>query len=70
VDREKLLIVDFKTNRPPPRSPSEVAPAYLRQMALYKALLSEVYPGREVRCGLLWTQEARLMTADPSLLNT
>ena len=70
VDREKLLIVDFKTNRPPPRTPSEVAPAYLRQMALYKALLSEVYPGREVRCGLLWTQEARLMMVDPSLLNT
>jgi ATP-dependent helicase/nuclease subunit A len=34
--------------------------AYLRQMAAYRALLGKVYPGRQVRAALLWTQGPRL----------
>jgi ATP-dependent helicase/nuclease subunit A len=42
--------------------------AYLRQMAAYKALLRRIYPGRAVRCGLLWTKGPRLMMLDEALL--
>ncbi|MFQ5984664.1 MAG: double-strand break repair helicase AddA [Alphaproteobacteria bacterium] len=61
VDDDAVLIVDFKTNRPPPPSEAEVPPAYLKQMAAYRAVLSEIYPDRPVRCALLWTEGPLLM---------
>ena len=38
-----------------------MAPAYLAQMAAYRALLQVLYPGRTVSCALIWTDGARLM---------
>ena len=46
VSEREVLIVDYKTNRPPPRSAADVALAYRRQLALYRALLAGIYPGR------------------------
>ena len=40
VSDSEVLIVDYKTNRPPPQSTSDVALAYRRQLALYRALLA------------------------------
>ena len=51
-----------------PSEPDQVPVGYLRQMAAYRALLRRIYPGRAVRCGLLWTQEPRLMMLDEALL--
>jgi ATP-dependent helicase/nuclease subunit A len=67
-DRE-VLIVDYKTNRPPPASADRVALAYRRQLALYRALLQEIYPGRPVRAFLLWTAAPRLMEIDAKTLD-
>ncbi|MBI1985415.1 MAG: double-strand break repair helicase AddA, partial [Rhodospirillales bacterium] len=36
VTDETVIVVDFKTNRPPPEKEDDVAPAYLRQMAAYR----------------------------------
>ena len=55
VSATEVLIVDYKTNRPPPDSADGVALAYRRQLALYRALLQQIYPGRTVRAFLLWT---------------
>jgi ATP-dependent helicase/nuclease subunit A len=60
-DRE-VLVVDFKTNRPPPADPAGVPLLYRRQMALYQALLRGIYPQHAVRCLLLWTDGPRLMS--------
>lgn len=70
VDAERVLIVDFKTNRPPPLHPSGVPGVYLRQMAAYRALLQRIYPEREVRCALLWTDGPRLMELAPAALES
>ena len=64
-----VLVADYKTNRPPPRDPADVAPAYLRQMALYRAVLSRIWPGRRVDCALVWTDGPRLMPLGPDLLD-
>jgi ATP-dependent helicase/nuclease subunit A len=64
VTGEEILIVDFKTNRPPPESIKNVPPAYVRQMKIYAGLMREIYPGRTVRTALLWTDGARLMEID------
>jgi ATP-dependent helicase/nuclease subunit A len=66
---DRILIADFKTNRPPPERVADVAPLYLRQMAAYRALLSAMHPGRTVACALVWTYAARLMVLPPDLLD-
>jgi ATP-dependent helicase/nuclease subunit A len=68
VDRNRVLVVDFKTLRPPPSTEAEVAPVYLRQLALYRAALARIYPGHEIRCALLWTEGPRLMPISPERL--
>ena len=68
VEEDRVLIVDFKTLRPPPATEVEVAPIYLRQLALYKAALGEIFPGHEIRCALLWTEGPRLMPISPERL--
>jgi ATP-dependent helicase/nuclease subunit A len=65
---DEVLIVDYKSDREAPSEPDQVPVAYLRQMAAYQALLRRIYPGRAVRCGLLWTQGPRLMMLDEALL--
>jgi ATP-dependent helicase/nuclease subunit A len=61
-------IVDFKSNRPPAMQPEQVSPQYLRQLALYRAAVSRIYPGRTVACYLLWSAVPRLMPIPDALL--
>jgi len=69
VSEHEVLIVDYKTNRPPPAEVSQVPLAYRRQLALYRALLSDLYPGRPVRAFLLWTSAPQLMELDARMLD-
>ncbi len=66
---DEVLVVDYKTNRPPPRRQEDVAPAYGRQMAIYRDLLRRIYPDRPVRSALLWTEGPRLMPLDDRWLD-
>ena len=61
VTQTSVLIADFKTNRPAPRRIEEVPPAYLRQLALYRAVLAKLYPDKAVRAALIWTEVPDLM---------
>ena len=69
VGAEAVLVADFKTNRPPPARVEDVAPLYLRQMATYRAVLRQVYPGRAIRCALVWTHAPALMELPGALLD-
>ena len=68
VTPEAVLVVDYKTHRPPPKSVEAVPAVYLRQMAAYRAALSRIYPDRPVRCALLWTDGPRLMPLDDATI--
>jgi len=57
----KVLIVDYKTNRPAPASLAEVPAAYILQLALYRALLKPLYPGHEIAAALLFTETPLLI---------
>lgn len=61
VTPTEVLVLDFKTNRPPPHTLEGVAQVYLNQMAAYRALLQGNWPNKRVRCALLWTDGPRLM---------
>ena len=69
VTADAVMIVDYKTNRPPPQLEADVPPLYLRQMAAYRAALARVYPDRPVACALLWTDGPRLMPLSSWLLD-
>jgi ATP-dependent helicase/nuclease subunit A len=64
VTPEKILIVDYKTNRAPPADSKDIPLVYIRQMQGYAALLREIYPGRTVACALIWTDGPVLMPVD------
>ena len=68
VTPERVLIVDYKTNREPPAAVAGVPVAYLRQMAAYRALLAAIYPDRPVECALVWTATATVMELPSALL--
>ena len=68
VTDEEVLIVDYKTLRPAPRSEAEVPAIYLDQLAAYVAAVEAIYPGRRVRAALLWTDGPRLMQMSPAAL--
>ncbi len=58
---DEVWIVDYKTNRPPPANVAGIPPAYRQQLAEYRTILRDIYPGKNVRSFLLWTYKAELM---------
>ncbi|WP_372622442.1 double-strand break repair helicase AddA [Falsiroseomonas sp.] len=70
VAPDRVLVLDYKTNRPPPLTFDQVPALYLRQMAAYRAVLRLAYPGRAVECVLVWTYGARFMRLPGELLDT
>jgi ATP-dependent helicase/nuclease subunit A len=69
VTPNTVLVVDYKTNRPPPSVVTDVDPAYLDQMALYRGLLAQVFPSHRIEAALIWTHAARLMPLPNDLLD-
>jgi ATP-dependent helicase/nuclease subunit A len=69
---DRVLVVDFKTNRPSPERVEDADRAYLRQMALYAAVLGEVFGagvgGRRIEAALVWTDGPKLMPIPENLL--
>ncbi len=61
VTDNEVLIVDYKTLRPAPKDESQVPAAYLSQLAAYRDAVKAVYPGKAVRCALLWTEGPALL---------
>ena len=68
VTASEVMIIDYKTNRPPPLEIDGVAPAYLYQLAAYALALQEIYPGHQLRAALLWTDGPRLMEIPAEML--
>jgi len=60
VAGDAVLIADYKSDRTVPASLDEVEP-YVAQLALYRAVLSRLYPGKTVRAALVFTEGPRLV---------
>jgi len=69
VTKTAVLIGDFKTNRPAPRRIEDVPHTYVRQLALYRAVLAKLYPERPLRAALIWTEVPDLMELSGELLD-
>lgn len=68
VGSDRVLAVDYKSNRLVPQSPEAVPEGILRQMGAYAALLTQIYPDRKVEVAILWTATARLMPLPRALV--
>jgi len=68
VTETDVLIIDFKTDRPPPKTADKVGASYLLQMAAYRAVLRKAYPGHTIRAALVWTDGPALMPLPADLL--
>ncbi len=66
---DEIWIIDYKTGRLPPARAEETPRHYLRQMALYRHLLAAMYPGKPIRCALLWTAPAQITELPEALLD-
>lgn len=62
VGKERVLIVDFKTNAAVPETEEETPESILRQMGAYLEIMQGIYPDRHVDVAVLWTTTGNLMT--------
>ncbi|HWE99620.1 MAG TPA: double-strand break repair helicase AddA [Caulobacteraceae bacterium] len=65
---DRVLVADYKTNRPAPARIEDADPAYLLQMAAYVAVLKRIFPGRQIEAALVWTDGPRLMVVPPAAM--
>jgi ATP-dependent helicase/nuclease subunit A len=68
VEKDRVLVADFKTNRPSPARIEEADKAYITQMAVYAAVLRAAFPGRRVEAALVWTDGPKLMAVPEKLV--
>jgi ATP-dependent helicase/nuclease subunit A len=68
VTPDRVLVVDYKTNRPAPDAVEAVDPAYVLQAAVYVAVLKRLYPDRPVEAALVWTDGPKLMPIPETML--
>jgi ATP-dependent helicase/nuclease subunit A len=55
ITGDAVLIADYKTDGAVPQRLDEVPPPYLVQLALYRAVISRIYPDKTVRAALIFT---------------
>tara|TARA_R110002072_G_scaffold113369_4_gene242815 strand:- start:927 stop:1916 length:990 start_codon:yes stop_codon:yes gene_type:complete len=55
IGKDEVWIVDYKTNRPPPKDPKDIPQIYRKQLAAYRDTIQNIYPQRKINMALLWT---------------
>jgi ATP-dependent helicase/nuclease subunit A len=68
ITPNRITVLDYKTGRPPARL-GDVSASQLRQMAAYRALAQDLYPGRTVQAVILWTAIPAISVLDPAVLD-
>ena len=69
VEKMRVSVVDFKSGRAAPGMDSAIPEAYLAQMADYRAVLTVIFPGREIRSALLFTDGPALVWLSNAVLD-
>ena len=65
-----VLVCDYKTSLTPPENLAAIPASSVTQLALYQALLRDLYPDRPVRAFVLYTTSAALVELPDSLTKT
>ena len=68
VTGDAVLIADYKTDRIVPDR-LDAVPPYVTQLALYRAVLAGIFPGKTVRAALLFTDGPKLMEVPAAVMD-
>jgi ATP-dependent helicase/nuclease subunit A len=68
VTPDRVFVIDYKTGGQVPERAEDAPPAYVAQMAAYRAILARLYPDRPIACGLLYTDRPVLHWLQESVL--
>ena len=69
VTPKGVLVVDYKTNRPAPTGPHDLPESHVAQIALYRALLQPLYPGRPVAAALCYIESPILISVSEDAMD-
>jgi ATP-dependent helicase/nuclease subunit A len=69
ISAEEVVIADFKTTARPPHDEASIPETTLAQLAVYRALIGQIYPGRRVRALLVYTATLTRLEPNPARLD-
>lgn len=69
VTEDSVVLLDYKTNRVPPREAAEISYAHRAQLAIYREILRPLYPAKRFDCVLVYTETAQIFTLDEATLS-
>ncbi len=67
-DQDRVTVLDYKTNRIPPKDADSVPLTHRAQLAIYREILKPLYPAKTIDCVLVYTETAEVITLPPELL--
>ncbi|CDM55717.1 MULTISPECIES: double-strand break repair helicase AddA [Rhizobium] len=65
---DRVVVLDYKTNRVPPQTAEGIPFAHKAQLAIYREILTPLYPGKRVDCVLVYTESGFVHTLTPDAL--
>lgn len=65
---DRVVILDYKTNRVPPATEEAIPFAHRAQLAIYREILTPLYADRRIDCMLVYTENASLFTLSEKAL--
>ncbi len=64
-----IIAIDYKSNQRVPAKPEQTPDGLLRQMAVYHAALTQIYPDTAINVSILWTETGVLMPLPVAVLH-
>ncbi len=68
LDDGRMLVVDFKSDAEPAKSPEAVPQPYLSQLGLYLRACESLFPDREISAAIYWTASENMMVLPRDML--
>jgi ATP-dependent helicase/nuclease subunit A len=65
---DRVVVLDYKTNRVPPQRAEAIPFAHKAQLAIYREILAPLYPGKRIDCVLVYTENGSVHTLTPDAL--
>ena len=69
ITPDRVLAVDYKSNRLIPDRPEATPEGVLRQLGAYALALSQIYPDRRIETAILWTRTGQMMPVHPDIVS-
>jgi ATP-dependent helicase/nuclease subunit A len=69
LEENEVIIIDYKTNKILPKTEADIKLSYLKQILTYRQLIKKIFPQKNIRIMLLWTEEKNLMEISPKFID-